>query len=280
MAAVMLTNPNTCGVFENDIRRIADAVMPRAAILLRRANFNAIVGRVGRAISASMPCISTAQDLLDPAWRRRAGIRGRWCSRKRSRPTRRCRASSRKTGFWAWRRRTETPSADEGLPRPDGHVRARARLHDEPRRGRAAPGLGRCGAERELPAAPAGGRLFGALRPFPGRPCTRRCSTTARCGTRALHARHRQGDDRRGAAPDDVYFPLVVHGAMLVEPTETETRASLDRFRRHHARPRRTRPQRRAADRGPFHAPRRRLDETQAARKPVLRWRPEGEGRN
>ena len=27
----------------------------------------------------------------------------------------------------------------------------------------------------------------------------------------------------------------------------------------------------------PFHAPKRRLDETQAARKPVLRWRPAGE---
>ena len=27
-----------------------------------------------------------------------------------------------------------------------------------------------------------------------------------------------------------VYFPLVVHGAMLIEPTESESKASLDRF--------------------------------------------------
>ena len=27
-----------------------------------------------------------------------------------------------------------------------------------------------------------------------------------------------------------MYFPLVVHGAMLVEPTETESRAALDQF--------------------------------------------------
>ena len=27
-----------------------------------------------------------------------------------------------------------------------------------------------------------------------------------------------------------VYFPLVVHGAMLIEPTETESKAGLDRF--------------------------------------------------
>ena len=33
-----------------------------------------------------------------------------------------------------------------------------------------------------------------------------------------------------GLHPMTIYFPLVVHGAMLVEPTETETRASLDRF--------------------------------------------------
>jgi len=27
-----------------------------------------------------------------------------------------------------------------------------------------------------------------------------------------------------------MYFPLIVHGAMLIEPTETESKASLDRF--------------------------------------------------
>jgi glycine dehydrogenase subunit 2 len=27
-----------------------------------------------------------------------------------------------------------------------------------------------------------------------------------------------------------VYFPLVVHGAMLIEPTESESKASLDQF--------------------------------------------------
>ena len=33
-----------------------------------------------------------------------------------------------------------------------------------------------------------------------------------------------------GFHPMTVYFPLVVHGAMLVEPTETESRAALDQF--------------------------------------------------
>ena len=33
-----------------------------------------------------------------------------------------------------------------------------------------------------------------------------------------------------GFHPMTVYFPLVVHGAMLIEPTESESKASLDQF--------------------------------------------------
>jgi glycine dehydrogenase subunit 2 len=73
-----------------------------------------------------------------------------------------------------------------------------------------------------------------------------------------------------------VYFPLVVHGAMLIEPTESESKASLDLFIAA------MRDLAMAAKRGetdrftgaPHHAPRRRLDETRAARQPVLRWQP------
>src|SRR5690349_21329350 len=47
VAAVMLTNPNTCGLFENDIRAIADAVHKAGAYFYcDGANFNAIVGKV------------------------------------------------------------------------------------------------------------------------------------------------------------------------------------------------------------------------------------------
>ncbi|HAJ48082.1 MAG TPA: aminomethyl-transferring glycine dehydrogenase subunit GcvPB, partial [Alphaproteobacteria bacterium] len=46
-AAIMLTNPNTCGLFENDIREIAAAVHAAGAYFYcDGANFNAIVGRV------------------------------------------------------------------------------------------------------------------------------------------------------------------------------------------------------------------------------------------
>jgi glycine dehydrogenase subunit 2 len=77
-----------------------------------------------------------------------------------------------------------------------------------------------------------------------------------------------------GFHPMTVYFPLVVHGAMLVEPTETESKATLDQFigafRSVAARARNGDPAIRTA---PHFAPRRRLDETLAARKPVLAWK-------
>jgi glycine dehydrogenase subunit 2 len=71
-----------------------------------------------------------------------------------------------------------------------------------------------------------------------------------------------------------MYFPLVVHGAMLIEPTETESKASLDQFI---VALRSIAIRARAGDEAlkvaPIYAPRRRLDETLAARKPVLAWK-------
>jgi len=78
-----------------------------------------------------------------------------------------------------------------------------------------------------------------------------------------------------GYHPMTVYFPLIVHGAMLTEPTETETKESLDQFI---AAMRALVERAKAGDAAFFHnapkyAPMGRLDETAAARKPVLRWR-------
>jgi glycine dehydrogenase subunit 2 len=77
-----------------------------------------------------------------------------------------------------------------------------------------------------------------------------------------------------GFHPMTMYFPLVVHGAMLVEPTETESKAGLDQFI---AALRSIAERAKGGDQSlkaaPVHAPRRRLDETLAARKPVLTYR-------
>ncbi|MBX2805832.1 MAG: aminomethyl-transferring glycine dehydrogenase subunit GcvPB [Hyphomicrobiales bacterium] len=79
-----------------------------------------------------------------------------------------------------------------------------------------------------------------------------------------------------GFHPMTMYFPLVVHGAMLVEPTESESKRSLDQFA--YA----LKALANAAKRGdkdrfksaPRFAPLRRLDETRAARQPILSYTP------
>ena len=77
-----------------------------------------------------------------------------------------------------------------------------------------------------------------------------------------------------GFHPMTMYFPLVVHGALLIEPTESESKASLDLFVAT-LRDLVMRAKRGEAERfrqAPVFAPRRRLDETRAARQPKLKW--------
>jgi len=78
-----------------------------------------------------------------------------------------------------------------------------------------------------------------------------------------------------GMHPSTVYFPLIVHGAMMIEPTETESKETLDQYINamikileeakkdaefvHHA---------------PYDTPVTRLDEVRAAKTPVLKWTP------
>jgi glycine dehydrogenase subunit 2 len=72
-----------------------------------------------------------------------------------------------------------------------------------------------------------------------------------------------------------VYFPLIVHEAMMIEPTETETRETLDAFvsvMHQIAEESRTEPE--VVKTAPHTTVIGRLDQALAARKPNLRWRP------
>ncbi|WP_298301083.1 aminomethyl-transferring glycine dehydrogenase subunit GcvPB [uncultured Erythrobacter sp.] len=81
-----------------------------------------------------------------------------------------------------------------------------------------------------------------------------------------------------GFHPMTVYFPLVVHGAMLVEPTETESKSSIDQFiTAFRSLAERAIAGDESLKHAPYYAPRRRLDETAAARKPKLTWVPSEE---
>jgi glycine dehydrogenase subunit 2 len=77
-----------------------------------------------------------------------------------------------------------------------------------------------------------------------------------------------------GFHPPTIYFPLIVDEALMIEPTESESKEALDAFceamlaiaREAEEDPELLRD-------APHDAPLRRLDEATAARRPVLRWR-------
>jgi glycine dehydrogenase subunit 2 len=78
-----------------------------------------------------------------------------------------------------------------------------------------------------------------------------------------------------GFHPPTIYFPLVVQGALMIEPTETESKETLDAFAEAMlaiAEEARRDPE--AVKAAPTRPVRARLDETRAARRPVLRWTP------
>ncbi len=78
-----------------------------------------------------------------------------------------------------------------------------------------------------------------------------------------------------GYHPPTIYYPLIVQGALMIEPTESESLEGLDRFANallEIAREAREQPE--LVRRAPHHTRVSRLDETRAARRPVLRWQP------
>jgi len=93
-------------------------------------------------------------------------------------------------------------------------------------------------------------------------------------GIRALDVA--KGLLERGFYAPTIYFPLIVPEAVMIEPTETESKATLDAFAaalRDIAETARQDPEELHAE--PRSLPVGRLDEVAAARSPVLRWRPD-----
>ena len=76
-----------------------------------------------------------------------------------------------------------------------------------------------------------------------------------------------------GIHPPTMYFPLIVHEALMIEPTETESRETLDEavqifvdvLKQSEETPE-------EMHQYPLHTPVRRLDEVGAARKPVVKY--------
>ncbi|MFQ5904360.1 MAG: aminomethyl-transferring glycine dehydrogenase subunit GcvPB, partial [Candidatus Binatia bacterium] len=115
--------------------------------------------------------------------------------------------------------------------------------------------------------------------PYP-EPCMHECVFTDRFQQR--HGVHTLDIAKRlldyGFHPPTIYFPLVVSGALMIEPTETESRETLDAFADAMisiAREAKENPN--LVKSAPHSTPLGRLDEARAARKPVIRWKPSRE---
>ena len=153
------------------------------------------------------------------------------------------------------------------------HARARARVH----RALGGPGLEEATRLAILNANYLRARLRGAFDlPYDG-PSMHECVFSDRTltphGVQTLDVAKRLLDF--GFHPPTIYFPLVVKGALMIEPTETESRSTLDEFVAAMlaiAEEARTDPQ--TVRTAPHRTRLGRLDETRAARRPVLRWRP------
>jgi glycine dehydrogenase subunit 2 len=284
IAAFMLTNPSTCGLFEDEILEQAEAVHRAGAFFYcDGANFNAMVGRVRPGdLGIDSMHLNLHKTFSTPHGGGGPG----------SGPV----AFSQSLAAFAplpWVVRdangfrlveTAQDAAAEGatsLGRMKGFhgqfgtfVRALAYMMSHGK-----DGLAQASADAVLAANYVFARLKDLMTPYADGPCMHEClfddAFLKGTGVSTLDFCKAMIDE--GYHPMTMYFPLVVHGAFLIEPTESQSKETLDRF---------IAAMRRLAERAiagdaahfaeaPRHAPRRRLDETRAARKPVLRWRPD-----
>jgi glycine dehydrogenase subunit 2 len=278
VAALMITNPNTCGLFERDMLEIARLTHAAGAYLYcDGANFNAIVGKVrpadlgvdamhinlhktfstphgGGGPGAGPVVFSAALAPFAPApWVTHGGD-GLTLNEHGE--------GSQSFG------RLSAFHGQMGM-----YVRALAYMLSH-----GGDGLAQVAADAVLNANYIKARLQRVLSAPFGGPCMHEALFDDRWleGTGVTTLDFAKALIDEGFHPMTMYFPLVVHGAMLIEPTETEPKAEIDRFCDA------VLALAGAAKAGdverfkgaPFHAPLRRLDETLAARKPKLRWTP------
>ncbi|NOX81634.1 MAG: glycine dehydrogenase subunit 2 [Alphaproteobacteria bacterium] len=274
VAAIMVTNPNTCGLFERDIRAIADAVHDAGGYFYcDGANFNAIAGKVKPGdLGVDAMHINLHKTFSTPhgGGGPGAGPTVLAASLAEFAPVP---FVERRDGDYHL---VETPGAKSfgRLTAFHGQMgmftRALAYMMSH-----GIDGVRQVAEDAVLNANYVLARLKVEMTPaFDGY-----CMHEALFDDRFLKdtgVEIAKAMIDEGYHPMTMYFPLVVHGAMLIEPTESESKRELDLFcgallsLAKRAKAGATE----AFKAAPVYAPRRRLDETAAARKPVLRWTP------
>jgi len=282
VAAVMITNPNTCGLFEPDMKAISDAVHAAGAfVYCDGANFNAIVGKVRPGdLGVDAMHINLHKTFSTPHGGGGPGSGPVVLSEALSPYAPLPFVAKMPDGAF---KLVEEENAGEDHPKAFGRMvafhgqtgmftRALAYILSH-----GADGLKQVAEDAVLNANYILRSLADVLdAPFAkSGPCMHEAIFSDRGfagDVNTLDLAKALIDE--GFHPMTMYFPLVVHGAMLVEPTETESKASLDQFimalRSIAGRAKAGDQSLKAA---PVYAPRRRLDETLAARKPVLTYR-------
>ncbi len=281
VAAVMITNPNTCGLFERDMKAIGDAVHDAGALVYcDGANFNAIVGRVRPGdLGIDAMHINLHKTFSTPHGGGGPGAGPVVFSEALAPFAPLPIVEKTADGYHL----VEEETAGEHHAQSFGRMvafhgqmgmftRALAYILSH-----GADGLRQVAEDAVLNANYVLRSLEDVLdAPFgPSGPCMHEALFSddgLAEGFTTLDIAKGLIDE--GYHPMTMYFPLVVHGAMLIEPTETESKAALDQF---------IGALRSVAERAkagddvlkgaPHFAPRRRLDETLAARKPVLVWK-------
>lgn len=290
VAAVMITNPNTCGLFEPDMRAISDAVHAAGGyVYCDGANFNAIVGRVRPGdLGVDAMHINLHKTFSTPHGGGGPGA-GPVVLSEALAPfapipfVARAANPGSESGAGARFHLVEEETAGEEHPDTFGRMtafhgqmgmftRALAYILSH-----GADGLRQVAEDAVLNANYVLRRMEDLLdAPFADSgPCMHEALFSDRGFTGGLSTLDlAKGLIDEGYHPMTMYFPLVVHGAMLVEPTETESKAALDQFiGAFRSVAERAKAGDQSLKAAPVHAPRRRLDETLAARKPVLTYR-------
>jgi glycine dehydrogenase subunit 2 len=285
VAAIMLTNPNTCGLFERDIIAIADAVHEAGAYFYcDGANFTAIVGKA-KPGDLGVDCmhINLHKTFSTPHGGGGPGS-GPVVFSEAIAPYAPVPYVVREGDTFSL---VETVEAAESKgAKPFGRqtafhgqmgmfVRALSYMMSH-----GSDGLRQASEDAVLNANYIRAGLRDVMsQPFGDQVCMHEVlfddSFLKDTGVTTLDFAKAMIDE--GFHPMTMYFPLVVHGAMLIEPTESESKASLDQFIAT------LRDLVKGAKDGdverftgaPHHAPMARLDETRAAREPILRWRQE-----
>ena len=277
IAGMMVTNPNTCGLFERDILEISNLLHEVGGYFYcDGANFNALVGKVRPAdFGVDVMHINLHKTFSTPHGGGGPGSGPICCTEELAQympvPT-----VEKQGDHYVLQTENERETTLGTLKAFQGqfgmHVRALSYMMSH-----GADGLKQVSEDAVLNANYILSQLSEDYHvPYEG-PCMHECMITDK--------KQKEFDVTTldiakalieyGYHPMTVYFPLVLPGTMLIEPTETESKAAIDRFIATMQKIAEDAQDGKAEEfaQYPQSTPRKRLDEVKAARKPTLKYK-------